>query len=152
MTIQHKDIPEAQLHEAKGVVTAANGSFLKANAGAGIWAFDEDFIDLDIASLTTVTTYNLIMPHTGTITKIYTVIDGAIGVSDAVLTLSIAGVAVTNGAVTISFSGSAAGDIDSTVPSALNTATQGQRLSLAVTGGPTGATRCHVSIIFLRTA
>lgn len=152
MAIQHKDIPDANLHEAKGVTTAVTGSFLKASAGAGIWAFDEDFIDLDIATLNTATTYHLIMPHTGTLIKAYSIIDAAIATADATLQLAIAGVNVTNGLITIANAGSAAGDIDFCTPSALNTATQGQRLSLTVAGGATGSARCHVSIIFLRTA
>lgn len=49
-TIQHKDIPDANLHEPKGVSTAANKSVYKANgAGSGSWnkltQSDFDFTD-----------------------------------------------------------------------------------------------------------
>lgn len=152
MAVQHKDITEANLHETKGVSVAANNSFLKANGGVGVWAFDEDFIDLDIANISTLTSYNLIMPHTGTLIKMFSVIDSAIATANATLQLSIAGVNVTNGLITITQAGSAAGDIDSATPTALNTATQGQLVTVTVGGGATGTTRCHVSIIFLRTA
>lgn len=152
MTIQHGDITDPDIHEAKGVATALNNSFLKANSGVGEWAFDEDFIDLDITNVVTVATYNLIMPHTGTIIKMYSVIDSGISTGDATLQLKIAGVNVTNGLITITQSGSAAGDIDSATPSALNTATQGQLISVTVGGTATGTARAHVSIIFLRTA
>lgn len=38
MTIQHKDIPEAQLHEAKGASTAAADKIYVADgAGSGVW-------------------------------------------------------------------------------------------------------------------
>lgn len=152
MTVQHKDITDPNLHEVKGVATALNNSFLKASSGVGVWAFDEDFIDIDIVTLNTVTTYNLIMPHTGTFIKLFSVIDSAFTGADATIQLKIAGVNVTNGMITVTQVGSAAGDIDSATPSALNTATQGQLVSLTVGGGATGNPRCHVSIIFLRTA
>lgn len=50
MSIQHRDIPEAQLHEPKGVSTAANKTVYKANgAGSGVWSrltdTDQDFSD-----------------------------------------------------------------------------------------------------------
>lgn len=49
-TIQHKDIPDANLHEPKGIVTAANKSIYKANGGgSGAWSKvnqgDMDFSD-----------------------------------------------------------------------------------------------------------
>jgi len=36
-TIEHKDIPNANLHETKGVSTATTGAVLTANAGVGLW-------------------------------------------------------------------------------------------------------------------
>ena len=38
MAVQHKDIPEDELHEPKGVSTAANGTVYTANGvGSGSW-------------------------------------------------------------------------------------------------------------------
>lgn len=50
MSIQHKDIPDAQLHEPKGVATAVNKAVYKANgSGSGSWGkltdLDMDFSD-----------------------------------------------------------------------------------------------------------
>lgn len=153
MPIQHRDIADGEIHETKGVTTAPLNSFLKAGPGnVGVWAFDEDFIDLDIATLATATSYNLIMPHSGTFLKLYSVIDGAIGTADTTLTLKINGTNVTNGVITIPFSGSAAGQINSAFPTALNTATQGQLVTLTCNGVSSGTVRCHVSLVFLRTS
>jgi hypothetical protein len=126
--------------------------FLSANAGVGLWKFEQYNIDVDIVSLNTVATYHIVAPLGGTITKIWSVIDSAIGTADTILTLAIGGVAVTNGVVTIAFTGSAAGDIDVATPTALNTITQGQQFTIACNGASTGAARCHVSILLLRTA
>ena len=47
MSIQHKDIPEAQLHEPKGVSLATSGKvYIADGAGSGAWAkLTEDIID-----------------------------------------------------------------------------------------------------------
>lgn len=153
MTIQHSAIPDAQLHEPKGVATAASGKVYVANgAGSGSWSFQSDTLSLDIASLDTVADYYLVFPYAATITKMYSVIDGAIATADKVLTMSIGGVSVTNGALTIAFSGSAAGDIDSCTPSAANTMAAGAALKIAATGGSTGSARAHVVVQYQRTS
>lgn len=42
MTVQHKDIPEAQLHEPKGVSTAqSNHTYVADGAGSGSWSEPE---------------------------------------------------------------------------------------------------------------
>jgi len=38
MTIQHKDIPEAQLHDVKGASTSTAGQILTSSGGASTWA------------------------------------------------------------------------------------------------------------------
>jgi len=38
LTIQHKDIPDSQLHEPKGVVSASNkSSYVSTGSGTGVW-------------------------------------------------------------------------------------------------------------------
>ena len=40
MTIQHKSIPDADLHEPKGVAGATSGTVYKANgSGSGTWEY-----------------------------------------------------------------------------------------------------------------
>lgn len=136
----------------KGVAVAPVGSFAKANNGVTVWAYDEDFIDLDIVSLNVAGDYHLIIPHTGTIIRAYSVIDAPIGTNNTTITMSIGGVNVINGVITIPFAASAAGQVNSCVPTGNNTATAGTAIKLAVNGTSTGTTRAHVSIVFLRTA
>lgn len=92
------------------------------------------------------------MPHAVTIDKVYSVIDAPITVADKVLTLSIGGTAVTNGVITITQVGSAAGDIDICTPTADNSVAAGTALKIAATGATTGDARCHITIIYTRTA
>lgn len=152
MPIQHADIPEAQLHEPKGVSTAVNGSVYISNGSAsGAWSWQPQAITIDIANLDTVADYYLVLPHACTITKIYSVIDTAIATADKVLTTSINGVAVTAGVITITQAASAAGDVDSSTPTGANTLTAGGTLKIAATGGATGSARCHITVVYTRT-
>lgn len=53
MTIQHSVIPDAQLHEPKGIVSAASGKVYVANgAGSGVWQYPsgQRFAELYITS------------------------------------------------------------------------------------------------------
>ena len=88
-----------------------------------------------------------VVPSTGgTISKIYSVINGAIGTADAGITVKINGVAVTGGAITIAFSGSAAGDVDSATPSALNTVVAGDKIEILTDGASTNTVAANFTV------
>ena len=70
----------------------------------------------------------------GTIVKISNVIDAAITSADAGLTFEINGTAVTGAAITIANAGSAAGDVDSSLPSALNVITASEAIEVVKDG------------------
>lgn len=104
-----------------------------------------ELLNLDIADGSADADYYIVAPHAGTISKIWTVIDGAVAAADITITASIGGVAVTDGVVTIATAGSAAGDVDSATPSAANSVTAGQAIKFAVAGGGSGgAPRVHL--------
>lgn len=105
-------------------------------------------LTLDIADLSAEASYYLVAPLAGRISKIYSVIDGAVATADVTITAKIATVAVTGGVVTIATAGSAAGDVDSATPTAANTVTAGQAIEFLVTGGGAGGTpRGHLSVV-----
>ena len=87
-----------------------------------------------------------VAPIAGTITNIWTVIDGAIADVDAIITLEIAATPITGGAITVAFSGSAPGDVDTTTPSAANTVTAGQAIEIITNGASTNAVKVEVLI------
>ncbi len=108
---------------------------------------------LDIADGSADATYYLVCPFAGTIAKIYSVIDGVVGTADITITSKIGATGITNGVVTIATSSSAAGDVDSATPSALNTVTAGQAINLVVAGGGSGGSpRIHVVVLLSRSA
>lgn len=103
------------------------------------------FVTVPIADVSTVSQVYVVPGFSGRLKKIWSVINGAITVADAVLTAKINGVAVTNGVVTIANSGSAAGVVDSATPSALNTFASGDAIEIEH-GGSTGAVGVVVTL------
>lgn len=89
----------------------------------------------------------VVSPIAGTISAIYSVIDGAIASGDAEITTEIDGVAVTGGAITIANSGSAAGDVDSATPTAANTVSAGSVIEMITDGGSTNTVSAVFTIV-----
>lgn len=73
----------------------------------------------------------------GEVVEVRTVLNGAIATADATLTPKVGGTAMTNGAITIANSGSAAGDVDSSNPSAANTVVEGDAIEIETDGAST---------------
>lgn len=105
----------------------------------------------DIADGSLDATYYMVAPWAGTITGIRTVIDGVVSTADITITPKIGVTGMTNGVVTITQSSSAAGDVDTSTPSAANTVTAGQAFNLVVAGGGSaGAPRIHITVLLTR--
>ena len=104
----------------------------------------------EIADISTGASSWVVAPYAGTIEKIYTVIDGAITNANAAISFEIATVAVTDGGITIATASSAAGDVDSATPSALNVVTAGQAIEIITDGGSTGARKAVVTFVMQR--
>lgn len=92
------------------------------------------FHNVRLADISTASSCYVVSGVAGTITKIWSVIDGTIATANSVITSSINGAAITGGSLTIAFSGSAAGDIDSATPSAANTVAAGDLITLTTDG------------------
>lgn len=95
------------------------------------------YLTVSIADISTAGSYWVVSPVAGTVTKIYSVIRGAIATADAGLSFEIGGTAITDGGITVAYSGSAAGDVDSSTPTALNTVTAGQAIECITDGAST---------------
>lgn len=109
------------------------------------------FLHLDIADGSAEGVYYLVSPHAGDISKIYTVIDGAVSTADITITAAIGATGVTNGVVTIATAASGAGDVDVATPTAANTVTAGQAINFTVTGGGAGGSpRIHLVAVITR--
>lgn len=133
--VEHSALTGSDLHEPKGAASAAaNQLYVADGAASGAWTTvnntNQIILNLVIADIDTDHGY-VVSPLAGSVTKIYTVIDGTIATADATLTPSIGGVALTNGVVTITASGSSGGNVDSSTPTANNTVAAGQAIVFA---------------------
>lgn len=95
---------------------------------------DTYYLTVQLADISTASSCYVVIPHDGYVTKIYSVISGAITGADCVITAYKGATALTNGVITVANSGSAGGDIDSCSPTAGNGFTAGQALKIT-TGG-----------------
>jgi len=137
-----------------GTIDIESGGALEL-AGTALTATADELnqysVFLDIADGSAEAVYYVICPHAGTISKIWTVTDGAVGTADITITAAIGGTGVTNGVVTMAAAGSADGDIDRATPTAANTVTAGQAVNFTVTGGGAGGSpRVHLAMVIAR--
>jgi hypothetical protein len=88
----------------------------------------------------------VVSPIAGVITSIRSVLYGAIGTADSVVTGSIGGVAITNGVLTVATAASAAGDVDTVSPTAARTVTAGQAIKFTSDGASSTATPLTITI------
>lgn len=117
-----------------------NGDYVYVSSGvpAGVTLNNANLIALYcyMEDAATASSAYVVSPIAGTITTIwstaYVACDG-----DTVITPSIGGVNLTSGAITIAAAGAAAGDVDSSTPSANNDITAGAALRFLSDGGAT---------------
>lgn len=81
---------------------------------------NEIVVQAYLADISTAGSAFVVAPDKGKVVKIQTVIGGAIATANAALTFEINGTAITGSAITVTQSGSAAGDVDTSVPTAAN--------------------------------
>lgn len=92
-----------------------------------------------------------VAPVAGTISLIQTVLNDALATANATVTTAIGATPVTDGVVTIAEASSAAGDIDSATPSAANTVSVGDLITLTVGGGSTATGTLNAQVTITRT-
>tara|TARA_R100001463_G_scaffold133352_1_gene194695 strand:- start:399 stop:746 length:348 start_codon:yes stop_codon:yes gene_type:complete len=108
------------------------------------------FITAEIEDISTASSTFVAIPDGGKVVKILTALQGAISGANAAITFEIGGTAMTNSAITVAHSGSAAGDVDSSLPSAANTVQEGGTIELITDGGSTGAKKLLVTLVIRR--
>lgn len=121
------------------VTTTTNLADVTAATRAG-----KVYINGVIDDVSTAASFWVPVPVAGTITRIDSVINGAIATADAALTFEIGGVAVTGGAITVAYSGSAAGDVDTATPTAANTLAAGGSIECITDGASTNTIKAEL--------
>ena len=108
------------------------------------------FLTAEIEDISTASSTFVAVPDGGKIIKIITALQGAISGANAGLSFEIGGTAVTGGGITVAHSGSAAGDVDSAVPTALNRVEEDGTIEILTDGASTGAQKCLVTFVIRR--
>ena len=108
------------------------------------------FLHAAIADISTASSTFVPVPDGGKIIKIITALQGAISGGDAAITFEIGGTAVTGGGITVTQSGSAAGDVDTAEPTALNDVLEGGTIEMLTDGASSNAVKLNVTFIIRR--
>ncbi len=104
------------------------------------------FFTVDITDISTADQIYFVPGFRGRIIQAWSALNDAIGSADADLTLKIGGTAVTNGVITVAQSGSASGDVDTCIPTALNTFEKGEAIEIETDGASTGTARVTITL------
>lgn len=152
----HASLTDPELHEPKGAASASSGSvYIADGAGSGSFASlpwgslsgRQVFLTARIADISTAGQVYVVSPVAGTVSKIYSVINGAIATADVTLTSKLGGTAITDGAITVTQAGSAAGDVDSCTPTAQNSVAEGGAIEIETDGASTNTVEAFLTIV-----
>lgn len=102
------------------------------------------YVHMQLADISTASSCWAPCPVAGTVERIQSIISGTIATADAVLAPQINTVAITGGGITVTASGSAAGDVDSSTPTAANTVAVGDSLEVSTNGASTNTVVCDL--------
>ena len=159
----HSTLTGSDLHEPKGVAAAtADTVYVADGSGSGthqriaagqintssIKNVNKVFVTHVIDNISTAGSHWVVPGIAGNIVGISTVIDGAIATADCAMTFEIGGVVITNSAITIATASSAAGDVDTSTPTAARTVTAAQPIEIISDGASTNTVRCTVTLEF----
>ena len=108
------------------------------------------FLTSTIADISTASSTFVPVPDGGKVIKIFTALQGAIGTANAAITFEIGGTAITGGAITVTQSGSAAGDVDTSTPTAANRVEEGGSIEMITDGASSNTIKLVVTFVIRR--
>ncbi len=141
----------------------AGSNIKQKDTGATVWE-DHDGNQVPVGNpgltvllenVSTASTAYVVSHKAGKITKVYSVLFGAITTANAILDIWIANsttptlfdLVTLSTPMTLAWSGSAAGDIDTAAPTGANTVTQGQAIAIHTDGGSTDDIDAVITIV-----
>lgn len=148
--VTHSSLTGADLHEPKGVETAnSEDVYVADGSGSGSWKGQSLLLDLKLTDISAGFDRYVPIPVACRVVKITTALSVAISGSDLVLTFKNAA-GNSMGTITVTQSGSAAGDIDTLIPSSNNTFVVDTAIEIEGNGGPTTHEDIDVTILLER--
>lgn len=155
----HSSLTGSELHENKGVSTASDNTVASATSGATVWRkVNTSMVDgtsifntnravfqAVLTDVSTAETIYIAIPFACTVTRVVSVLQGAISGADATVTCRDNG-GTSMGTLTVAYSGSAAGDVDILTPSTNNTFSANQRMAIQTDGASTDAQKLFLTV------
>lgn len=108
------------------------------------------FLTVQLTDVSAASSVNVAVPDNGNIIKIISVLAGAITTTDSAVITKINGTTVTGGGFTVAYSGSAAGDIDTATPTALNAVLEGDYITITSDGASSTTQPITVTLVIRR--
>ena len=108
------------------------------------------FLTSTIADISTASSTFVPVPDGGKVIKIITALQGAIGTANAAITFEIGGTAMTGSAITVTLSGSAAGDVDTSEPTAANEVAEDGTIEMITDGASSNTIKLNVTFVIRR--
>jgi len=149
---EHSTLTGAELHEPKGADSANAGEvYVSDGAGSGDWFPREDIYYGVIEDVSTAETVYIPVANAGTVAKVTTVLEGAIGTADSTITVKNAA-GSSMGTLTIAYTSSAAGDVDTLAPASNNTVSGNDAITIETDGASTTAQKLWFTIVVQRSS
>lgn len=147
--VEHVTLTDPNLHEPKGVASAsAKEVYVADGSGSGDWLPVVEQVPFVVSGvipdISTSDTVYIPIPSASRITKLVTVLGGAISTANAIITAKNSG-GSTMGTITVSTASSAEGDVDSQDISTNNVTSSNDYITIETDGGSTGAVPLYFS-------
>ena len=151
--VEHSALTGNDLHEPKAIAGQAAGKvYVSDGSNSGAWASRQDIITGHIVDVSTAEVVHVPMPFAGTVSKVVTVLEGAITGSDAVVTVKNSSGTAMSPTLTIATASSAAGDVDILAPSTNNTVAVNTFITVETNGGSTGTRKLRFAVVVDRSS
>jgi hypothetical protein len=156
VTIEHRNLTGAQLHEPKGCASAGAGTVYVADGvGSGAWS---NLLATNRASNRIVLSHHftdishpqsvfMLTPISGTVRSIHVVLHGAITTADAIVDARINGINVVGSSITVTHTASAAGQAFSSFPTGSNTLLTNGVIEVRTDGGSSTVAMASVFVV-----
>jgi hypothetical protein len=151
-SIQHSALSDPEIHEPKGITTALAGRvYVSDGSASGSWTALQDTYTTVLADVSSASVVYVPIHSTCTVTRVITVLGGAItGADDTITVKNAAGTSM--GTITLTQSGSAAGDIDTLSPVANNTVSANSFITVESDGASGTSRQLFITVLTSRTA
>lgn len=155
-TVEHKNLTGVDLHESKGVSTAAiNTAYIANGAGSGTWVnplasvnnANRTAITVNVPDISTGQSVFVCAPLTGKVSKVFVTLYGTIATANSIVTAKINGVPIGGLSITCTAAGSVAGTSFSGTSSSANSVAAGGAIEIITDGGSSNTIAAEVTIL-----